>query len=267
VKELGYFQVGQVCLREEPARDACFKVVRRDTEMNEYEGDGEVAQRESIHRHMSNEITSLDIAAQCLVDYPEAPWGLRLELARQCWDEARHVTVLHRRLCEKGGFKGEFPVSAFEWSVTCAIADLPGRLASQNRTFEAGAMDVVGGNIDAWRKVGDPETAEVLEGILADEVHHVRFANRWIKHYVDQDKRTLLRIAMAVRLVSEANLALQPAAGEANAVGKVMEDPAARVPAVNVEDRKLAEFSDDEIHEILRQAGFRSLVSHAARQE
>jgi len=32
------------------------------------------------------------------------------------------------------------------------------------------------------------------------------------------------------------------------------------VPAVNIEDRKLAEFSDDEIAEILRQAGFRSLI-------
>jgi hypothetical protein len=263
----GYFQVGSVQLREEPARDACFKVVRRDTEMNEYEGEGDLAQRESLHRHMSNEITSLDIAAQCLVDYPEAPWELRMELARQSWDEARHVSVLYRRLREKGGYKGEFPVSAFEWSVTLAIPDLPGRLASQNRTFEAGAMDVVGGNIEAWREVGDPETAEVLEGILADEVHHVRFANRWIKRYVDEDKRTLLRIAMAVRFVAEANVALAPPPGEANAVGKVLADAADRVPAVNIEDRKLAEFSDDEIHEILRQAGFRSLVTHAQKAE
>jgi hypothetical protein len=267
MSEFGYFQVGALKLREEPARDACFSVVRRDTEMNEYEGAGDLAQRESLHRHMSNEITSLDIAAQCLVDYPDAPWGLRMELARQCWDEARHVSVLYRRLREKGGYKGEFPVSAFEWSVTMAIPDLPGRLASQNRTFEAGAMDLVGGNIEAWREVGDHETAAVLEGILADEVQHVRFANRWIKQYVEQDKRTLLRVAMAVRFLAEANQALSPAPDEANAVGKVLGDPAERVPAVNIEDRKLAEFSDEEIHEILRQAGFRSLVQHAQKVE
>jgi uncharacterized ferritin-like protein (DUF455 family) len=260
MKQIGYFEIGGVRLREEPARDACFTVVRRETEMNEYEGEGEQAQREALHRHMSNEITSLDIAAQCLVDYPDAPWGLRLELARQCWDEARHIGLLHRRLQEKGGKKGDFPISAFEWSVTCAIDDLPGRLASQNRTFEAGAMDVVGGNIEAWRRVGDHETAAVLDGILADEVQHVRFANRWIKRYVEEDKRTLLKVAMAVRFLSQANAALQPDPGSRNAVGKVLEDPTQRVPAVNIEDRKLAEFSDEEIHEILRQAGFRSLV-------
>jgi hypothetical protein len=48
-------------------------------------------------------------------------------------------------------------------------------------------------------------------------------------------------------------------------VGKVLGDPAERVPAVNIEDRKLAEFSDEEIHEILRQAGFRSLLGDEAR--
>jgi uncharacterized ferritin-like protein (DUF455 family) len=266
MSELGYFEVGGLQLREEPARDACFKVVRRETEMNEYEGDGDLAQRESLHRHMSNEITSLDIAAQCLAEYPDTPWGLRMELARQCWDEARHISALHRRLREKGGFKGEFPISAFEWSVTCAIPDLAGRLASQNRTFEAGAMDVVGGNIDAWRKAGDPETAAVLDGILADEVQHVRFANRWIKRFVSEDKRVLLKVAMAVRFLAEANVALQAATGAANAVGKVIGDASERVPPVNIEDRKLAEFTDEEVHEILRQAGFRSLVPTRPRE-
>ena len=256
----GYFEVRGLRLREEPARDPSFKVVRRESEMNAYEGEGELAQREALHRHMSNEITSLDIAAQCLVEYPDAPWALRMELARQAWDEARHVAVLHRRLREKGGFKGEFPVSAFEWSVTCAIPDLAGRLASQNRTFEAGAMDVVGGLIPLVKAVGDRETARVLEGILADEVQHVRFANRWIKQMVGEDKRVLLRVAMAVRFLAEANVALQAESDPGDAAGEVTGDAAERVPAVNVVDRQRAEFSDEEIHEILRQAGFRSLV-------
>jgi hypothetical protein len=48
-----------------------------------------------------------------------------------------------------------------------------------------------------------------------------------------------------------------------NAVGVAQADPADRVPAVNVEDRRLAEFTDEEIHEVLRQAGFRSLSPEA----
>jgi uncharacterized ferritin-like protein (DUF455 family) len=261
--DIGYFDLGGLRLRTEPARDPRFKVVRLETELHEYEGTGEMARREFVHRHLSNELTSLDIAAQCVADFPDAPWELRMELARQCWDETRHVLALQRRLVEMGGRLGEFPVSSFEWCVTSAIDNLPGRLATQNRTFEAGAMDVVARLVEILRDAGDEETAHVLEAILADEIQHVRFANRWIKTLAADDPRVLLQVAMAVRFLAEANAALQPEAGQVNAVGKVIEDPAARIPAVNVDDRRLADFSDEEIQVILRQAGFRSLASQA----
>jgi uncharacterized ferritin-like protein (DUF455 family) len=264
VKQIGHYQVGALRLRENPARDPCFRLVQNDSEMHEYERSHPLARRETVHRHMSNEITSLDIAAQCLAEFPDAPWELRLELARQCWDEARHVSALARRLAELGGAKGEFPISAFEWNVTCALDDLPGRLATQNRTFEAGAMDVVGGLAAGLRAAGDPETADVIEAILADEIQHVRFANRWIRRFVEEDRRVLLKIVGAVRFLAQANAALQSQAGEVNAVGVAQADPADRVPAVNVEDRRLAEFTDEEIQEVLRQAGFRSLSPEAA---
>lgn len=258
----GWFSVGEFRLREEPSRDPCFRVVRLDTEMEEYPKNTDVGRREMLHRHMSNEITSIDIAAQCLVDFPDAPWGLRLELARQCWDETRHVRVLGRRLQELGGYKGEFPISAFEWSVTVAIDNLPGRLATQNRTFEAGAMDIVGTLIRILRNdLKDEETARILEGILADEVHHVRFANRWIKRLIAEDKRVLMRVASAIHFLNTVNQRLQAKEGEIDAAGRRFESLDQRIPLVNVEDRRLAEFSDDEIQEILRQAGFRSLLS------
>ncbi|MEA2569317.1 MAG: hypothetical protein QOI24_1318 [Acidobacteriota bacterium] len=263
MRQIGFVEEAGLRLRAEPARDACFKVVRRDREMVEYDDSGPQAQRESLHRHMTNEITSLDIAAQCLLEFPDAPWALRMELARQCWDEARHTAALHRRLEELGGHKGEFPISAFEWQVTCALDDLAGRLASQNRTFEAGAMDVVGGNIREWRAIGDDDTAYVLDAILADEIQHVRFANRWIKQLAAENPRVLMKVAMAVRFVSHANQTLQTEIGGTNANGKVFVDPHARIPLVNIEDRKLAEFNDEEINEILKQAGFRSLVNEA----
>jgi hypothetical protein len=123
-------------------------------------------------------------------------------------------------------------------------------------------MDVVGGLAPAVREA-DPELSGILEGILADEIQHVRFANRWLRRYVEQDRRTLLKLASAVRFLSQANAALQARPGETNAVGQALGDPAERVPAVNVQDRRLAEFSDEEIAEILRQAGFRALLRDA----
>jgi uncharacterized ferritin-like protein (DUF455 family) len=256
---IGYFELEGLRLRDDPAREGCFRVVRRDGEMDDIEGSGPLARRELVHRHMSNEVTSLDIAAQCLADFPDAPWELRLELARQCWDESRHVQVLHRKLRAMGGRKGEFPISAFEWNVTCALDDLAGRLATQNRTFEAGAMDVVGGLAPALRGA-DPEIAEILEGILADEIQHVRFANQWIRRLVSEDKRQLFKVAHAVRFLAEVNDAFAQVADGLNASGQPMIDHVGKVAPINVADRIEADFSEAEVAEILRQSGFPALV-------
>ena len=266
MSEIGYFKVGSMMLREAPARDTCFKVVYTDAEMHEFGDMSEIARREMIHRHMTNEMTSVDMAAACVAEFPDAPWELRLELARQAWDEARHVRALHRRLRELGGHKGEFPISTLEWNVTCAVDNMAGRIAIQNRTLEAGAMDVMGGLSQALRSVGDNETADTLDSINTDEVHHVRFSNRWIKRLAEADPRVLMKVAMAIRFLTQANSMFQiKEGGEVNAVGTALASPESRIPAVNVEDRKLAEFSDDEINEILRQAGYRSLVPEEAR--
>jgi hypothetical protein len=255
--DAGFVVLRGVRLRRDPAREACFTVVHSDAEMQDWPDMSPLARRERLHRHMNNEVGGLEIAAQMLVDFPEAPWELRLQLARQCWDETRHVQLLRRRLEALGGRKGEFPISNFEWTVTSSLDSIAGRLAVQNRTFEAGQMDIVGKVVDDWRSAGDEETATVLEGILADEIQHVRFANRWIKRLVEQDRRVLLKVASAVRFLARANAVLQ---GRVDDAGAAPAAPDEHVPAVNVEDRRLAEFSEEEIAEILRQAGFRSLL-------
>ena len=70
-----------------------------------------------------------------------------------------------------------------------------------------------------------------------------------------------MQMASAIRFLADANAKFQiKDGGEVNAVGEMLASPENRIPAVNVEDRQEAEFSEEEIHEILRQAGFRSLV-------
>jgi hypothetical protein len=248
-----------VTLRKDPAREPCFKVVDTDAEMAAWPGFSPESKRERIHRHMNNETGSLEIAAQCLADFPDAPWELRMQLARQVWDESRHVDALHRRLRELGGHKGEFPVANFEWSITCSLDTLVGRLALQNRTFEAGTMDLMATLPRQWREAGDEATADLLDAIAADEIQHVRFANQWIRRLTSENKRLLFKVAHAVRFLSEVNAAFAPAPGVVNVVGQSL-DHVGKVAPINVPDRELAGFSADDIAEMLRQAGFAALV-------
>ena len=244
-----------VTLRQDPAREACFKVAHTGDEMFEMADFSEVSRRERLHRHMNNETGAIEIAAQCLLDFPDAPWDLRMQLARQCYDESRHVSALYRRLRELGGFKGEFPISNYEWCVTGMQDTLAARLAIQNRTFEAGLMDLLGNLRKQWRAVGDETTAQVLENILVDEVGHVRFGNQWIRKLAQADRRILLKVAAAIRFLSMSDQAHKPAQHVQEGT-----EYKANLGGVNIEDRKHAEFTDEEIEVYLQQEGLGSVI-------
>ncbi len=187
-----------------------------------------------------------------------------MELARQCWDETRHTQMLYNRLREMGGRKGEFPVMNYEWGITCMMDSLVARLALQNRTFEGGEIDLLRELVEKWRQAGDEETAELLDGILADEIQHVRFANRWLKRLAREQPRTLFKVAQAVRQLQAITAAMAPQEGEVNAAGVPLTGYTRVEVFANVEDRRHAEFTEAEIAEILRQEGFSGLVNEAA---
>ncbi len=253
-----------VALRRDPAREPCFNVVHLHNEMEGFNDMSETSRRQRIHLHMHNEMQSLEIAAQCIVDFPDTDWELRLALARQCWDETRHTQLLYRRLQELGGRKGEFAVMNYEWGITCMMDSLAARLALQNRTFESGEMDLLRELVEVWRKAGDDRTAEVLDGILVDEIQHVRFANQWLKRLARENPRTLLKVAQAVQELRNITAAMAPKEGEVNASGVSLTGYSRVEVFANVEDRRRAEFTEEEIAEILRQEGFTGLVASAA---
>src|SRR5581483_908837 len=98
-----------VTLRSDPAREDCYQILNLHRELEDIPLDEDTRRRERIYRDYNAEIQTLEIASACIVDFPETPWELRLELARQCWDEARHAAVIGRLLHEIGTAKGEFP--------------------------------------------------------------------------------------------------------------------------------------------------------------
>ena len=158
-----------VTLRRDPAREECFTVVDLHKDLWDFDDMSDISRRQRLHRHMHNEMQTLEIVAQNLADFPEAPWELRMELARQCWDESRHSAILYRRLREIGGRKGEFPVMNYEWGVTQMLNSLPERLAVQNRTFEGGEMDLLRQQAAMWSAAGDGETAALMDALLGGD--------------------------------------------------------------------------------------------------
>ena len=126
-----------------PARDDRFTVRERWTEMDNFPAEDPRHHLEFLHRQMNEEVNSLEISARNLADFPDADWELRLSMARQCWDEARHVVLFRRCLEARGGRVGEYPVLNFQYRIIAHLPDLAGRLALQNRSFEAAGIDAI----------------------------------------------------------------------------------------------------------------------------
>ncbi|HEY6843050.1 MAG TPA: DUF455 family protein, partial [Thermoanaerobaculia bacterium] len=176
------------------------------------EGDA-LATQEFLHRQMNEEVNSIEMCARNLTDFPDAPWPLRMEIARQCWDEARHVVAFRRLFEKRGGRVGEFPVLNFQYRIVTKIPSLAARLSVQNRSFEAAGIDAIEDGIKTYGQAHQQEFVELFESQLADELQHVRYANEWIKKLVSNEgPRATFDL---VRAVSQADEALKLVAGEA----------------------------------------------------
>ncbi len=221
---------------EGPARDARFTVAARWAECANFPEGHPLREIEFFHRQMNEEIDSLECSAANIRDFPQAPWDLRLGLARQCADEGRHAGMFRRMFESRGGRVGQYPVLNFQYRIIAHIRSLVGRLAIQNRSFEAGGLDAIAFGIEQARQSGDQALVELFEAQRADEIVHVRFANEWINAATTQNPRSVLEIGVALAGASKAFRAVM---GEEGTEG-------VSYPA-DVAGRREAGFTDSEV--------------------
>lgn len=187
-----------------PARDPRFSVKERWIECANFPPEHPERVVEFLHRQMNEEVDSLESSARNLGDFPGEDWEVRMCLARQCADEARHARMFRRLFEKRGGVVGQYPVLNFQYRIITRFDSLAARLAIQNRSFEAGGLDAITAGIEGARRDGDPELAELYEAQIADEISHVRFANEWIRKLGEKDPLNVLRIAQAMEIASKA---------------------------------------------------------------
>ena len=130
---------------------------------------------------------------------------------------------------------------------------LVARLAIQNRTFEGGEIDLLRYLVKTWREADDHQTADLLDGILSDEIQHVKFANAWFKRMSTEDRTMLLKLVSAIGFLRRVTKAFEPKPGEVNAAGVNLTGFEHVEMLLNVEDRLRAGFTEQEIETIQRQ--------------
>src|SRR5256714_5515248 len=150
------------------------------------------AARALMHGIFVGEIQALEGAGRTCWDFDtgpgrdEAPFELKLDMARQCWDESRHVEISVKLSEHMGTEIGEFSEQTMLFEAACN-ADPVLRLTGVNRALEGLAIDV----FNTMKEFGAASTDPVLEfcedWMLADEVTHVKMGSDWLRRLTDKD--------------------------------------------------------------------------------
>ena len=147
------------------------------------------AARSLMHGIMVGEIQALEGAGRTCFDFvtgEEAPFALKLDMARQCWDEARHVEISVKLSEWMGTELGQFIENTVLFAAACS-QDPVLRLAGVNRTLEGLAIDVFTTMKEFGELAGDPYLAFCEDWMLADEVTHVKMGSVWLRKITEDD--------------------------------------------------------------------------------
>jgi uncharacterized ferritin-like protein (DUF455 family) len=166
------------------------------------------AARGLMHGIFVGEIQALEGAGRTCWDFEvgsgesEVPFELKLDMARQCWDEARHCEISIKLSDHMGTELGEFSENPFLYQAACN-PDPVLRLTGVNRALEGLAIDV----FNTMREFGDASGDPILEfcedWMLADEVTHVKMGSDWLRRLTATDKERRQRALEFQRIVDK----------------------------------------------------------------
>ena len=206
----------------------------------------DLASRESIkeraHGIMVGEMQAMEGAGRTVYDFQDAPWEFTMDMARQVWDESRHLEIYLRLLEHLGGYPGEFPETTILWRCACA-EDAAARVAGVNRGLEGLACDVFNQLVHIARKMNDPVLERAVDFVLADEITHVRMGSKWLTKLTEGDPERRRRAVEFQETIDERfNLGGVRQDGDHESV----------LISIATEARQLGGFTDDEIQRLIK---------------
>src|SRR5260370_3742108 len=150
------------------------------------------ASRQLMHSIFVGEIQALEGAGRTCWDFDtgpgreEAPFELKLDMARQCWDESRHVEISVKLTEHMGTEIGEFAEQTLLYEAACN-PDPVLRLTGVHRALQGLAIDVFNTMRDFGAATTDPVLYFCEDWMLADEVTHVKMGSDWLRRLTDKD--------------------------------------------------------------------------------
>jgi uncharacterized ferritin-like protein (DUF455 family) len=138
-----------------------------------------------LHRFAGHELLAVEIMAQALLAFPDAPKHFRRGVANTLREEQGHVRLYLARMEQLGLEFGALPLYRHFWAyvphLTCPLR----YISLMSLTFEMANLDFAPMYGKSFARVGDELSAALMQQILEDEINHVSFGMNWLKKFKD----------------------------------------------------------------------------------
>ncbi len=147
-----------------------------------------------LHAICHIEFNAVNLAWDAVYRFRDMPHEFYADFVQVAADEARHFSMLSKRLEEMGMHYGDFEAHNGLWEMAEKTAhSCLARMALVPRVLEARGLDVTPGMMSRLRSVGDHISADVLEIILEEEIPHVAAGTRWFLWCCQQEGKEPLQ--------------------------------------------------------------------------
>ena len=136
-----------------------------------------------LHFFANHELLATELMALALLRFPDAPAAFRRGLWQTLRDEQAHTRLYIERMRQCGIQFGELPVSGYFWRSVASMESPMDYVARLSLTFEQANLDFCRHFARGFQKVGDTDTAKLLEGIYRDEIAHVAYGLKWFRRW------------------------------------------------------------------------------------
>lgn len=168
------------------------------------EGDFEAARLFQFINY-AHEMQAAETLGSVLWEAEGMPWEFYFDVARHCYDEARHCQLGETRLAELGRHITEFPhcVTNYNWR---QLVDPLRRYCILTYVIEQDSFKYKHESYKRYLERTDHESAEAVLFDIADEMLHVRWGKKWVPELMkntgeESDLDTL--VAESRRLLQE----------------------------------------------------------------
>jgi hypothetical protein len=160
-----------------------------------------------------NEFYAASILASIIFDATsDVPLEFIVDLAHQCWDEARHSQFGHMRLTEIGQMPDRYDPILYE-----QIEGLPfmHRFCHLTQNLEPFFMPRKRPRVAQYEQAGDARSRLFADVDWSDEINHIRYGTHWMEWFLKEDARDVNDIKAEIarhveRFTSTSNVSMSP---------------------------------------------------------